>query len=375
MTTPPLLEGPRGADDAFEEETEQAAAIQGRSPWQLAFARLRHDRAAMIALGVVLAIALVAILAPVIAALTGHGPNVEYPPPIGTTVDGLPKAPSAHFLFGTDDLGRDVLVRIAYGAQVSLLVGVLATLLSVVIGALVGLAAGYFGRVVDTVLARVIDVMLSIPFLLFAISLASVVSVTPIHIGPIVLQQGLGIVVIVIGTFSWATVARIVRGQVLAIREKEYIEAARSLGAGSWRIIVIDVLPNVLAPIIVYATLLIPLSIVAEASLSYLGVGIPPPTADWGSMIAEAQQYYQEAWWFLVFPCLALIITTLAFNVLGDGIRDAFDRVALEHAHDALSHPARPAGCLRHVLRHGHRLPDLLCRAWAGIRCASFSRA
>jgi peptide/nickel transport system permease protein len=139
------------------------------------------------------------------------------------------------------------------------------------------------------------------------------------------LQQGLGIVVIVIGTFSWATVARIVRGQVLAIREKEYIEAARSLGAGSWRIIVIDVLPNVLAPIIVYATLLIPLSIVAEASLSYLGVGIPPPTADWGSMISEAQPYYQEAWWFLVFPCLALIITTLAFNVLGDGIRDAFD--------------------------------------------------
>ena len=320
-----MLKGPRSAEDAWEEETEQAAAIQGRSPWQLAFARLRHDRAAMIALGVVVAIALVAVLAPVIAALTGHGPDVQYLPPIGTTIDGLPKAPSAHFLFGTDDLGRDVLVRVAYGAQVSLLVGVLATLLAVVIGALVGLAAGYFGRVVDTVLARVIDVMLSIPFLLFAISLASVVSVTPIRIGPIVLQQGLGIVVIVIGTFSWATVARIVRGQVLAIREKEYIEAARSLGAGSWRIIVIDVLPNVLAPIIVYATLLIPLSIVAEASLSYLGVGIPPPTADWGSMISEAQPYYQEAWWFLVFPCLALIITTLAFNVLGDGIRDAFD--------------------------------------------------
>jgi peptide/nickel transport system permease protein len=195
----------------------------------------------------------------------------------------------------------------------------------VFIGALVGLAAGYFGRIVDTVLARVVDVMLSIPFLLFAISLASVVSVTPLHIGPVVLHQGIGIVVIVIGTFSWATVARIVRGQVLAIREKEYIEAARSLGASSWRIIVVDVLPNVLAPIIVYATLLIPLSIVAEASLSYLGVGVPPPTADWGSMIAEAQQYYQEAWWFLVFPSLALLITTLAFNVLGDGIRDAFD--------------------------------------------------
>ena len=316
---------PESGAEAMSEEAAPPSAIQGRSPWQLGWARLRRDRAAMIALGVVVVIALVAIFAPVIAALTGHGPNAEYPPPIGTTVDGLPNAPSAGFLLGTDDLGRDLLVRIAYGARVSLLVGVLATLLAVVIGAIVGLAAGYFGRIVDTVLARVVDVMLSIPFLLFAISLASVVSVTPIHIGPIVLQQGIGIVVIVIGTFSWATVARIVRGQVLAIREKEYIEAARSLGAGSWRIIVVDVLPNVLAPIIVYATLLIPLSIVAEASLSYLGVGIPPPAADWGSMIADAQQYYQEAWWFLVFPCLALIITTLAFNVLGDGIRDAFD--------------------------------------------------
>ena len=144
----------------------------------------------MIALGVVVMIALIAMFAPVIAALTGHGPNVQYPPPIGTTVDGLPKAPTSSFLFGTDDLGRDVLVRVAYGAQVSLLVGVLATLLAVVIGALVGLAAGYFGRVVDTVLARVIDVMLSIPFLLFAISLASVVSVTPLHIGPIKLAAG-----------------------------------------------------------------------------------------------------------------------------------------------------------------------------------------
>jgi peptide/nickel transport system permease protein len=311
--------------DPWEVESDQAAVIQGRSPWQLGWKKLRHDRAAMIALVVVAVIVLVAIFAPAIAALLGHGPNSEYPAPIGTTVDGLPKAPSAVFLLGTDDLGRDVLVRIAYGARISLLVGVLSTLLAVVIGALVGLAAGYFGRLVDTILARVVDVMLSIPFLLFAISLASVVSVTPLHIGPFELQQGIGIVVLVIGTFSWATVARIVRGQVIAIREKEYIEAARSLGASSWRIIVVDVLPNVLAPIIVYATLLIPLSIVTEASLSYLGVGIPPPTADWGSMISEAQQYYQEAWWFLLFPCLALIITTLAFNVLGDGIRDAFD--------------------------------------------------
>jgi peptide/nickel transport system permease protein len=309
-----------------DERAEGRRSVEGRSPLQLALARLRRDRAAMIALGVVVIIVLVAICAPLFATLTGHGPDEQFPT-TGLSPDGLPDPPSGQFLLGTDDLGRDLLVRIAYGTRVSLLVGVLATLLTVLIGAIVGLAAGYFGRLVDTVLARVIDVMLSIPFLLFAISLASVVSVTPLHFGPIELHQGLFIVVIVIGTFSWATVARIVRGQVLAIREKEYIEAARSLGAGSWRIIVVDVLPNVAAPIIVYATLLIPLSIVAEASLSFLGVGVPPPTPDWGEMLAEAanQALYQQAWWFLVFPSLALLITTLAFNILGDGIRDAFD--------------------------------------------------
>ncbi|MDA8314100.1 MAG: ABC transporter permease [Actinomycetota bacterium] len=216
-------------------------------------------------------------------------------------------------------------MRIAYGARVSLLVGVLATLMTVTIGAALGLVAGYFGKVVDTLIARAVDVMLSIPFLLFAIALASVVSVTPLHLGPFSLSKGIPIVVLVIGIFSWATVARIVRGQVIAIRSREYIEAARALGASSWRIIIFDVLPNVLPTIIVYATLLIPVSIVAEAALSYLGVGIPPPTADWGSMIADAQSYYQQAWWFLTFPSLALLMTTLAFNILGDGVRDAID--------------------------------------------------
>ena len=163
-------------------------------------------------------------------------------------------------------------------------------------------------------IARVIDWLLAIPFLLFAISLVAV-------IGP-----SLTVVIIVIGFFGWASVGRIVRGQVLSIKEKEYVEAARALGASPWRIMFIDILPNVMAPIIVYATLLIPLSIVTEASLSYLGVGVPPPTADWGQMISDAQGVYQYgAWWFLVFPSLALLVTTLAFNILGDGVRDAFD--------------------------------------------------
>jgi peptide/nickel transport system permease protein len=273
---------------------------------------------------VIVLIVCAAIFAPLIAAGTGHGVNTQYST-AGLTATGLPRPPSAVFPLGTDDLGRTLLVRVAYGARVSLMVGVLATLLTVTIGAALGLVAGYFGRAVDTLIARAVDVMLSIPFLLFAIALASVVSVTPLHLGPLTLGQGVPIVVLVIGIFSWATVARVVRGQVIAIRNREYIEAARAMGASSWRIIVVDVLPNVLPTIIVYATLLIPVSIVAEAALSYLGVGVPPPTADWGAMIAEAQSYYQQAWWFLAFPSIALLLTTLAFNVVGDGVRDAID--------------------------------------------------
>jgi oligopeptide/dipeptide ABC transporter ATP-binding protein len=303
---------------------EPKRKVEMRSPWVLAFQRLRRDRASLVSAVVILMIVIFAILAPLIAHLTGHGVNQQYPT-IGLTPDGLPRAPSGRFLLGTDDLGRDLLVRIAYGAQISLLVGVLATALTVALGAVVGLISGYFTGIVDTVFARIMDVMLAIPFLLFAISLASVVSVSPLHFGPVTLGPGISIVVIVIAIFSWATVARIVRGQVIAIRGREYVEAARALGARPWRIIVFDVLPNVAPTIIVYATLLIPVSIVSEAALSYLGVGVQAPTADWGAMIAEAQPVYQQAWWFLTLPSVALIVTTLAFNILGDGIRDAID--------------------------------------------------
>lgn len=289
--------------------------IEGRSTWQLAWARLKRDRAALISFGIIVIIVLVAIFAPVFASITGHGVNQQFRD-TGLSPDGLPKGPSGTFLFGTDDQGRDILVRVAYGARISLLVGVVATLITVAIGAVLGIAAGYLGGIVDTLIARFIDIVLSLPYLLFAISLVSINFLG----GP-----GLGIIIFVIAVFSWAAVARIVRGQVLSIREKEYIEAARSLGASSWRIMFIDVLPNVTAQLIVYATLLIPVVIVFEAVLSFLGLGVPPPTADWGQMIAESEQVYQQAWWFLVFPSLALLITTLAFNILGDGVRDALD--------------------------------------------------
>ena len=289
-----------------------ARATEGRSPWQLAWRRLRTDRVAIISVAVIVIIAVAAIAAPVFTVITHHSPSEQFTT-TGLTVDGLPRPPSGQFWFGTDDLGRDVLVRIVYGARISLFAGVVASLLSVAFGTVVGMFAGYFGGATDSVLSRTMDVVLSMPFLLFAIALVALV-------GP-----GLWISVAVISFFSWASVGRVTRGQTLSIKEKEYIEAARSVGAGGLRVIFVDVLPNVIAPVIVYTTLLIPASIAFMATLSFLGIGIVPPTPDWGNMIAESLQYYRVAWWFVLFPGLVLLITTLAFNMLGDAVRDALD--------------------------------------------------
>ncbi len=310
MTLPYETEIPTGTPE--EVSAQAGRKIQGRSPWILAWLRLRRDRVAMISLGVIAIVVLAAIFAPVFASITGHPPNEQFRE-TGLTEDGLPKGPTGEFVLGTDDLGRDILVRIAYGARISLLAGVASTALTVIIGVVIGLAAGFLGGVVDTILARLIDIVLSVPFLLVAIALVSVT-------GP-----SLTIAILVIGFFSWASVARIVRGQVLSLREREFVEAARSLGASDRRIMFVDILPNVLAPVIVYTTLLIPVVIVVQATLSFLGLGLAPPTADWGGMISEAQAYYTTAWWFIVFPGAALLITTLAFNLFGDGVRDAFD--------------------------------------------------
>ena len=304
-----------GTSEVLDETGEAAVStkIEGRSPWRLAYERLRKDRAAKIALGTILIIVLLAILAPVFAKILGHGPNQQFID-IGQNANGGPVPPSGTFWLGTDNNGRDLFIRILYGARISLLVGVLATGISVVLGVLFGLTAGYIGGFVDTVIARFIDVMLSIPFLILAISIAFISGAS------------LWLVIGIIGVLSFTYPARIVRGQVISIKGREFVEAARALGAGPWRIMFIDILPNVMAQVIVYATLLIPLAIVAEASLSFLGVGVPPPTADWGSMISDAAGWYQYGyWWFLLFPCLVLLITTLAFNIFGDSVRDALD--------------------------------------------------
>jgi ABC-type dipeptide/oligopeptide/nickel transport system permease subunit len=304
-----------GTSEVLDETGEAAVStkIEGRSPWRLAYERLRKDRAAKIALATILVIVLLAILAPVFAKILGHGPNQQFID-IGQNANGGPVPPSGTFWLGTDNNGRDLFIRILYGARISLLVGVLATGISVVLGVLFGLTAGYIGGFVDTVIARFIDVMLSIPFLILAISIAFISGAS------------LWLVIGIIGVLSFTYPARIVRGQVISIKGREFVEAARALGAGPWRIMFVDILPNVMAQVIVYATLLIPLAIVAEASLSFLGVGVPPPTADWGSMINDASGWYQYGyWWFLLFPCLALLITTLAFNIFGDSVRDALD--------------------------------------------------
>ena len=304
-----------GISETLIEEGDAPASkkIEGRSPWRLAYERLRADRAAKIALGTILVIVLLAILAPVFAKITGHGPNQQFID-IGENANGGPVPPSSTFWLGTDNNGRDLFIRILYGARISLVVGVLATAISVALGGVFGLAAGFIGGFVDTFIARLIDVMLSIPFLIIAISVAYIS-------GP-----SLWLVIVIVGVLSFTYLARIVRGQVISIKNREFIEAARALGAGPWRTMFVDLLPNVMAQVIVYATLLIPAAIVLEASLSFLGVGVPPPTADWGSMISDASGFFQYGyWWFLLFPSLALLTTTLAFNIFGDSVRDALD--------------------------------------------------
>jgi peptide/nickel transport system permease protein len=298
--------------------------IASKSPRELFWTRLKQDKLAFVGFAFIILLVVLALAAPVIAKLVGHGPNELFQREM-TDEFGLPKGPNEDFWFGADSAGRDAFVRVIYGARTSLLVAVVATGIATFIGVTLGVLAGFFGGVVDTIVSRTIDVILSMPLLLFAIGIVAACSSTKEGCLGGLVKPGLSLVIFVIALFSWPYIARIVRGQTLSIREKEFVESARSLGAGNTRIMFREVLPNLGAPIIVYATLIIPNNILFEAALSFLGLGVPQRIPSWGRMLSDGAQVFEVAWWLMVFPGIFLLFTTLAFNLLGDGLRDALD--------------------------------------------------
>jgi ABC-type dipeptide/oligopeptide/nickel transport system permease subunit len=278
---------------------------------------------ALAAAGFIVLLVLAAVLAPLVVKLFGARPPDAQSTKLLDSF-GTPTGPSGDNLFGVDPLGRDVFSRVVYGARVSLEVAIVATALSVVLGVLVGMVAGYYRGWVDTILSRFIDVLLAFPILLLALGIGAACSLGNGCLGGL-LEPGLSVVIFVIAFVNWTYIARIIRGQVLSLREKEFVEAARALGASDRRIIFREILPNLVAPIIVYTTLIIPTNILFEAALSFLGVGVQPPDPSWGAMIADATAIFDTAWWYMVFPGAALLLTVLAFNLLGDGLQDALN--------------------------------------------------
>ena len=298
---------------------------QAKSPRQLFWARFVEDKGAFVGIGFLILLFLLALTAPLISEhVVHHGPNDLYPREM-TDEFGLPKGPNSEFWFGADSAGRDVFVRVLYGARTSLTIAIVATGIAVFIGVSLGTVAGYRGGRTDTAISRTIDVILSLPLLLFAIGITAACSTSKEGCLGGLVKPGLPLIVFVISLFSWPYIARIVRGNTLSIREKEFIEASRSLGAGDFRIMRTEVLPNLVAPIIVYTTLFIPNNIIFESSLSFLGLGVPPQTPSWGRMLSDAASIFDVAWWLMFFPGLFLFLTTMAFNLVGDGLRDAFD--------------------------------------------------
>jgi peptide/nickel transport system permease protein len=276
--------------------------------------RLRRDRAAMLGAVLVSLIVLAALLAPVLAP---HDPAEQFRD--GLTANGEPMPSTLtngggwQFPLGTDANGRDLLSRILYGARISLLVGVLANLMAVALGTLIGSVAGFFGGWAETVLMRLTDTVMAFPTLLLAMTLVAI------------LKPSVWIIIVVIGVVYWTWIARVVYGQVVALRERDFITATQALGASRAYTLVRHVLPQLVPTLIVWGTLGIATNVMLEASLSYLGIGVQPPTPSWGGMIQQAQSYYRTAPWMVLFPGLAIMLTVFAFNLLGDGLRDALD--------------------------------------------------
>jgi peptide/nickel transport system permease protein len=310
-------------DPGLDQMVRGEQSVAARSPMQLFWRRFRRDKVALVALGFIVALVLAAIFATPITKLVGAPPpNVQETSSLDDF--GLPTGPSSDHIFGVDPIGRDVFSRVIHGAQVSLLVALVGTGLSVFFGVILGIISGFYRGWTDSFIARSLDVMLAFPVLLFGLGVATACSGENGCLGGLI-QPGLSVVVAIIVLANTPYVARIIRGQVLSLREKEFVEASRSLGAGNGRIMFRDVLPNLVAPIIVYSSLFIPANILLEAALSFLGVGVQPPTPSWGDMLSDAVSNFDTAWWFMFFPGMALLITVLAFNLVGDGLQDALN--------------------------------------------------
>jgi peptide/nickel transport system permease protein len=297
-----VMDIPRTESKAGESEREV------RAP-RLSTVIARHfvsNRVAVLGLILSLTLITVAVLGPIVAP---HDPIKQYDS--GLSEIGAPLPPNAEFLLGTDRLGRDVASRLIYGSRISLVIGTLANGLAILIGMVVGALAGYAGRVVDTLLMRFTDVMMAFPLILLLIALA------------VILQPSVTTIIVVIGIGGWTGTARLVRGQVLSLKERDFIMAAHVLGASRWEILRRHIMPHLLPQIITWYTLGIAPTILTESALSYLGVGVQPPRPSWGNMIAEGQVVMGYAPWLILFPCATLILTVVAFNLVGDGLRDA----------------------------------------------------
>jgi peptide/nickel transport system permease protein len=277
----------------------------GDSQWSIAARHFKKNRLAMAGLGVMILLYIVTLITPLIAPFD--------PAEQGNIILSRYLPPSGEHLMGTDKFGRDIFSRTLYGARISLTIGFIAVAISITLGTLIGAFAGYFGGIVDGILMRFTDMMLSFPRLVLLIVVIAL------------FEPNIYLVVIVLGLTGWMGTARLVRGEVLSLREREFVQAARALGMGDWRIIFRHVIPNTMAPVIVSATLGIGQTILTEASLSFLGLGVQPPTPSWGNMVSDGRDALINAWWIATFPGLAIVITVVAFNLLGDGLRDALD--------------------------------------------------
>ena len=268
-----------------------------------AWLRLRRRPSALIGLGVVVGFILLAIFAPYISPQD----------PIATSWVAIRKAPSAAHWFGTDEIGRDVLSRVIWGTQASLMAGVISVSISLLIGVPIGLLAGFVGGTVDAIISRITDAFLACPFLILAIALAA-------FLGPSLTNA-----MVAIGISAAPIFVRLTRGQVIQIKVEDFVEAARSVGNPPWRIALVHILPNILPPLLVQATLAIAAAVIAEASLSFLGLGQQPPAPSWGSMLNTAKNYIEQAPWMAIWPGISIFLLVLSFNLFGDGLRDALD--------------------------------------------------